>query len=247
MRFGAVLLSACCASVLATTAPATAGPPYMTDDPEPTDYRHFEIYTFNSGMVTRGDTSGQTGIDFNYGGAPGLQLTATIPLAFDAPSDGPLVGGLGNVELAAKYRFLTQQNFGLDVAVFPRLFLPSAASNVGDPHASFLLPVWVEKDWDKWSAFGGGGCEYNRSWNSQNFCLAGAVLTRQVTDTLQLGFEVFHQTASVPGGLATTSLGVGARYDLNDNFHLLGYVGRGIQNADETDRFNWYTSVLFTF
>ena len=29
--------------------------------------------------------------------------------------------------------------------------------------------------------------------------------------------------------------------------HLLGYVGRGIQNADETDRFNWYTSVLFTF
>jgi len=23
--------------------------------------------------------------------------------------------------------------------------------------------------------------------------------------------------------------------------------GRGIQNADETDRLNWYTSVLFTF
>ena len=35
--------------------------------------------------------------------------------------------------------------------------------------------------------------------------------------------------------------------DLNENFHLLGYVGRCIQNADETDRFNWYTSILFTF
>jgi hypothetical protein len=44
-----------------------------------------------------------------------------------------------------------------------------------------------------------------------------------------------------------TSLGVGARYDLNDNFHLLGYVGRGAKNADEMDRFNWYTSLLFTF
>jgi hypothetical protein len=75
----------------------------------------------------------------------------------------------------------------------------------------------------------------------------GMVLTRQVTDTLQLGVEVFHQTPDVPGGLATTSLGLGARYDLNDTFHLLGYVGRGIQNADETDRFNWYTSVLVTF
>ncbi len=242
-----MLLSAGGAFFLAATVPAVAGPPYLTDDPEPTDYRHFEIYTFNNGTVTRGDTAGETGIDFNYGGAPNLQLTATVPLAFDAPSGGPLVAGPGNVELAAKYRFLTQQNFGLDVAVFPRIFLPSASSNVGDQHASFLLPVWVEKDWDKWSAFGGGGCEYNRSWNSRNFCLAGMVLTRQVTDTLQLGVEVFHQTPDAPGALATTSLGVGARYDLNDTFHLLGYVGRGIQNTDETNRFNWYTSVLVTF
>jgi hypothetical protein len=70
----------CCVLVLATAASAIAGPPYLTDDPEPTDYGHFEIYTFNSGMVSRGDTSGETGIDFNYGGAPNLQLTATIPL-----------------------------------------------------------------------------------------------------------------------------------------------------------------------
>jgi hypothetical protein len=247
VKFGAVLLSASVLLIVSAASPATAGPPYLTDDPEPTDYRHFEIYTFNSGVVTRGDTSGESGIDINYGGAPNLQLTATIPLAFDAPSDGPLVAGPGNVELAAKYRFLTQQNFGLDVAVFPRVFLPSASSNGGDQHTSFLLPIWIEKDWDKWSAFGGGGCEYNHSWNSQNFCVMGAVLTRQVSDNFQLGFEVFHQTPNVPGGAATTSLGVGARYDLNDNFHLLGYVGRGIQNADETDRFNWYTSVLFTF
>lgn len=247
MKFAAVLLSACCALVSATTIPAIAGPPYLTDDPEPTDYGHYEIYLFNSGMVTSGDTRGESGIDFNYGGAPNLQLTATIPAAFDSPADGPFVGGLGNVELAAKYRFLTQQNFGLDIAVFPRVFLPSVSSNVGDQHASFLLPIWIEKDWDKWSAFGGGGCEYNRSWNSQNFCEMGAVLTRQVSDTVQLGVEIFHQTPNIPGDSATTSLGLGARYDLNDNFHLLGYVGRGIQNADETDRFNWYTSVLFTF
>jgi hypothetical protein len=59
--------------------------------------------------------------------------------------------------------------------------------------------------------------------------------------------EIFHQTADTRGGADTTSLGAGVRYDLNDNLHLLGYVGRGIQNVDQTDRFNWYTSVLFTF
>jgi hypothetical protein len=224
-----------------------AGPPYLTDDPEPTDYQHFEIYTFNSGTVTQGDTGGESGIDFNYGGAPNLQLTATVPLAYDFPDSGPAVGGLGNIELAAKYRFLTQQTFGLDVAVFPRVFLPSVSSNVGEQHASFLLPIWLEKDWGEWSAFGGGGCELHRGGGSQNFCELGLVLTRQIVSNLNAGVEIFHQSADAIGGQATTSLGIGVRYDVNDHYHLLGYVGRSIQNADETDRFNWYTSILFTF
>ena len=240
-------LALCCLSLLPAITPAMAGPPYLSDDPEPTDYRHFEIYTFNNGTVTGTDTGGETGIDFNYGGAPNLQLTATLPVAYDAPAGGPLVAGPGNIELAAKYRFLTQDKFGLDVAVFPRVFLPSVASNVGDQHASLLLPLWMEKDWGPWSAFGGGGCEINRGGDSQDFCLMGLVVTRQVVAALQVGLEAFHQTPDVRGGVATTSLGVGVRYDLNENFHLLGYAGRGIQNADATDRFNWYTSILFTF
>jgi len=48
-------------------------------------------------------------------------------------------------------------------------------------------------------------------------------------------------------GPATTSAGFGWRFDLNDNYHLLGYVRRAIENADATDRYSWYASVLFTF
>src|SRR3979409_1009139 len=71
----------------AIAQPALAGPPYQSDDPEPTDYKHYEIYTFNNGTATRDGRSGETGIDFNYGGAPNLQLTATVPAAFDSPRD----------------------------------------------------------------------------------------------------------------------------------------------------------------
>jgi hypothetical protein len=39
------------------TRTAFAGPPYVADDPEPTDYRHFEIYTFNNGTTTRDGTT----------------------------------------------------------------------------------------------------------------------------------------------------------------------------------------------
>src|ERR1700761_4894047 len=139
--------------------PAFAGPPYVSDDPEPTDYQHFEIYTFNFGTSARDGTAGESGIDFNYGAAPDLQLTATLPGAFNQPAGGDLNLGPGNVELAAKYRFLHQDSFGLDVSIFPRVFLPSGSNLTGDNHAALLLPVWVEKDWNgKWSAFGGGGC-----------------------------------------------------------------------------------------
>jgi hypothetical protein len=219
----------------------------MTDDPEPTDYQHFEIYTFSQGTATQGGVGGEGGIDFNYGGAPNLQLTATLPATYNFPASGSSAVGPGNVELAAKYRFLTQDNFGLDVAVFPRVFLPSASPLVGEQHASYLFPIWIEKDWRQWSAFGGGGCEINRGGDSQNFCLMGAVVTRQVMPNLQVGLELFHQTADTHGEQATSSVGAGVKYDLNDNFHLLGYLGRGIQNAETTDRYNWYTAILFTF
>jgi hypothetical protein len=243
----AVLLSLCCVLVLGPVIPTLAGPPYLTDDPEPTDYQHFEIYTFTNGTATRDGTSGEGGIDLNYGGAPNLQLTETVLAGYNVPSSGPSAWNLDNIELAEKYRFLTQQNFGLDVAIFPRVLLPSVSAAVGEQHASFLFPLWMEKDWGQWSAFGGGGCEINRGGDSDNFCLMGAVVTRQITPTLQVGLELFHQTPDTQGGDATTSIGAGVRYDLNENFHLLGYLGRGIQNADSTDRYNWYTSILFTF
>jgi hypothetical protein len=224
-----------------------AGPPYVSDDPEPTDYKHFEIYTFNNGTNTRGGTAGETGIDFNYGAAPDLQLTATLPGAFNQPTGGGFNLGPGNVELAAKYRFLHQDSFGLDVSFFPRVFLPSGSNLTGDNRASLLLPMWVQKDWNGgWSAFGGGGCTVTNG-RGLDFCQAGAVVTYQLLPKLQIGAELFHQTSDAIGTPASSSVGVGFRYDLNDTYHLLGYVRRGIENADQTDRYAWYASILFTF
>ncbi|SDS71772.1 transporter [Bradyrhizobium canariense] len=243
-----VRLGMCAGFVLALlTRAAVAGPPYVSDDPEPTDYKHFEIYTFNNGTTTRDGTTGESGIDFNYGAAPDLQLTATLPAGFDLPAGGGTNVGLSNIELAAKYRFLHQDGFGLDVSVFPRIFLPSGSNSVGDNRASLLLPIWVQKDWSGgWSAFGGGGCTVSE-FRAVDFCQAGAVLTYQILPKLQIGAELFHQTADSNGTPATTSVGIGWRYDLNDNYHLLGYVRRGIENTNETDQYSWYASVLFTF
>jgi hypothetical protein len=233
--------------LLLVAQPAFAGPPYVSDDPEPTEYRHFEIYTFNLGTSTRTSTDGETGIDFNYGGMPDLQLTATLPLGFNFPAGDRAQFGPSNVQLAAKYRFLHQATFGWDVAAFPRIFLPSGSNTIGDRNASLLLPLWAQRDLgDGWTTFGGGGCQVYVGASSQNFCEAGLVVTRQVTPSLQIGTELFYQTENAASA-ATTSIGIGAIYDINKTFHLLGYVRTGIQNAQETDQISWYTAVLVTF
>lgn len=185
-------------AVILLTEPVRAGPPFVSDDPEPTPYGHFEIYTFNNGTNTRDGTTGETGIDFNYGAAPDLQLTATLPAGFAQGSGGGTDFGPSNIELAAKYRFLHRDAFGLDVAVFPRLFLPSGSKTTGDKQASLLLPVWVEKDWKGgWSAFGGGGCVFS-AIRAADFCLTGAVLTYQLMPKLQIGAELFSRLPGHP-------------------------------------------------
>ena len=234
-------------AVFLTAALARAGPPYLSDDPEPTDYGHFEIYAFANGTVGSNGNQGETGIDFNYGASPDLQLTAVLPAGYAHPNGGPAAVDLGNIELAAKYRVLHQDDFGLEVAVFPRVFLPAGSAAVGERHASFLLPIWVGKDWGKLSGFGGGGCVLNRGGAARNFCLMGWAMTYQILPNLQLGGEAFHQTADTIGGHANTTLGAGVKYDIDDTFHLLGYFGPTVQNAEETDRYTWYASVLFTF
>jgi len=237
-------------TLAATMCPApgaNAGPPYVLDDAEPTDYRRYEIYAFTTGTVTHDGTDGEAGIDFNYGGAPDLQLTAVLPVGYSAPAGGAFGGGLGNIELAAKYRFLHQDEIGVDVAIFPRVFLPAGSEAAGQRHASLFVPVWLQKDWGDWSAFGGGGCELNRSGDSRDFCIGGAVITRRVLPDLQLGLELYHESADVKDGPATTSVGAGITYDLSDNYHLLAYAGRGLQNAATINEVTWYSSILFTF
>ena len=115
------------AFVFAITLPllAFAGPPFLSDDPTPTDYQHFEVYLFANRTTTRDGVSGDTGIDFNYGATPDLQLTAVLPWNYERPMGAHFTSGLGNIELAAKYRFLHQEGIGWDIAVFSPQFLPS--------------------------------------------------------------------------------------------------------------------------
>jgi Putative MetA-pathway of phenol degradation len=241
---------ACCSAIVAIlilAGSAHGGPPYLTDDPEPTPHRHFEIYFFDGGTTTRFGTGSAAGVDFNYGIAPEFQTDVVVPAGFASPLRGPSQVSLGNIQLALKYRFLRQAEFGWDVAFYPRVFLPALSDTVGPRHAALFLPFWAQKDFGEWSTFGGGGYEINQGDGSKSFYQLGWAITRQVTHDLQLGVEVYHQSSNADGVPSTTAINPGFIYDLNDHFHLLGTIGPGIQNAKDTDDYSWYAAMLVTF
>ena len=233
------------ALLAALATPALAGPPYVTDDAEPTDLGHWENYTFVSAIHTPGDTAGQAGFDLNYGGFKDVQLTAVIPLDYDTPK----TVGLGDVELAVKYKFLHQSDGTLapDVAVFPRLFVPVQNSRFGPDRAQLFLPLWAEKDWGKWSLFGGGGYELNPGAGARNFWQSGVALSRQINDRFSLGGEIYHQTAETTDARDFTGVNLGATYKFSDHWTLMGAGGPGVQNAREGGQYDVYVALLATY
>lgn len=238
---------ACLAMLLALfSVPALAGPPYLTDDPEPTDTGHYEIYFFSEGATAADGRDGSVGIDFNYGAAEDLQLSAVLPINWISPTGQGGSTGLGNVELGVKYKFSHQQDVGIDAAFYPTILLPAGSAAVGEQHAALLLPLWLQRTSGAWTVFGGGACELTHGGDSRNFCMFGTALTRDVGEKLQIGAEVFHQTADTRDGRASTFATFGASYDINDNFHLAASIGPGLQHRSETDRTVWYAALLWT-
>lgn len=217
------------AAVLA--APAAAGPPYVTDDPQPTDVYRFEVYLFGAATRVPGETSGAGGIDFNYGAAPDLQLTAVVPVAFD-DSDGGHAGP-GNVELAAKYEFLHQRDGSAlpDVSVFPRVFVPAGGHRFGTGRVGLLLPLWLERDVGKWSVFGGGGLTLNPGVDQRNYWSSGIAVTRAIGARVTIGAELYHRGPDARDARAFTGANLGATLRLSRHWSLIASAGPGLQNA----------------
>jgi hypothetical protein len=66
-----------------------AGPPFLTDDPEPVECQHHELYISSQQVRTQDGNSGTLPhLEYNYGAAPNLQLHIIVPYAFNSPTKG---------------------------------------------------------------------------------------------------------------------------------------------------------------
>lgn len=248
MRSGIVLAALLCL----ISGSVLAGPPFRTDDPEPVDLEHWEVYGFTAGTHVRDGTGGVlAGLEVNYGAAPNLQLHIIAPLAFDNPAGGPSQTGAGDIEVGAKYRFVTpdENDWYPQVGTFPLLEIPSgdAQRGLGGSKLKTFLPVWLQKDFGKWTTYGGAGYWINPGIGNRDYWFAGWLLQYQFTPSLALGGEAFHQTADTMGGGDVTGFSLGGVYDFSETYHLLFSGGRGLQNTATSNQASWYLAIQSTF
>jgi len=246
-----VLIALSCLAASAALEPAFAGPPFITDDPEPVDLGHWEVYGFSAGTHVHGDTAGTlAGTEVNYGAAPELQLHVIIPLAFDDPAGGAMQTGIGDIELGAKYRFLDPgpDDWWPEAGLFPLVELPSgnADRGLGAGQTREYFPLWLQKDFGKWTTYGGGGYWNNPGPGERNYWFVGWLLQLQITNQLALGGELFHQTSDKVGEGDTSGFNLGGIYDVTDHYHLLFSAGRGLQNAETANDFSYYFALQWT-
>ena len=230
---------------LAAVALTRAGPPFVTDDPEPTRTGGWENYLAITGTSTQGTTAGQAALDLNYGAAPNVQITLSLPAGYTAGHG--LRAGVADTTAAIKYRFLQASDSGWlpDAAIFPAIELPTGTRAFGTGHLGLFLPVWLQKDFGAWSSFGGGGYGINPGGGQRNYTLAGWAITRSFGESLNVGVEIYHQTPTTAGGAAQTNLAFGAIVKIAPQWALLASGGPGLQHPARAGASAFYVSLQF--
>ena len=224
-----------------------AGPPFLTDDPEPVDYQHWEAYVF-----ALGDHSGSgynvegPAMEMNYGVLPDTQLHLIVPMTTVGGSGTPSATGLGDIEFGVKYRFVHETNRWPQIAMFPLIELPTgdASRGLGNGQTWFQLPLWLQKSWGPWTTYGGGGEVLNSAPGQWNHPYGGWLVQRDFGPHLTLGGELFAQGQSTDSDHAYAALNFGGQYNVNEHFSLLFSAGHNVAGANHT---LWYFAFYWTW
>jgi hypothetical protein len=102
-----------------------AGPPFVTDDPEPPPPGGWEINIPFMLERSPGKTEMNAPLfDFNYG-LPDVQLKLEVPIGIVHNDGDGTAAGAGDLLLGVKWRFLNNEESHLQLGVYPQLLIPT--------------------------------------------------------------------------------------------------------------------------
>lgn len=231
------------ASLLSSpVTPVWADTPFLTDDPNPVDYSHWEVNFFSFINHTSDVSLLQAPvIQAAWGVLPALELSFTAPMTSYLDNRTFSAIGLGDIETAAKYRLMHETAIWPQIAIAPALDWATGNGELNTGNGGFWmkLPIWLQKSWGAWTTYGGGGYIVNTAANNQNAFYGGFVVQKAVNQNLNIGAEIFSQgqsssDASNPFNAAYTVVDIGVSYQLSEQLGMqvsCGYTIAGQPQA----------------
>jgi len=207
-----------------------AGPPFLTDDPEPVDYRHWEFYLASSWEFHHAESDAtMPHIEINYGAVPDVQLHLIAPMELVKQGSAQLYG-YSDTELGVKFRVVQEKGGTPQIGIFPMVELPTGdqSHGLGNGTTRLFLPVWLQKSWGKMTTYGGAGYWYNPGTGNKNWLLAGWEAQYDISPVFTLGGEIFYHTRQTDGGQSGTGFNLGGHH------HLLLSAGHSLTGETST-------------
>ena len=218
---GAAFAIGFAAVLTASSSAVYAGPPFLTDDPDPVEAGHWELYLAT--QWDRIDGQGAEGnlpqFEINYGVLDGVMLHLLVPEGFIAEKGASPVYGPGDLEVGANIRIVEEGEARPQVGTFPIAVIPlgSEVNGLGSGTVELFLPIWVMKHAGDWTFDGGGGLHFAEGDVEASFGFFGE---RTFHDWVTLGAEVF-VTVPFDASPVRTQLNAALILDLSNVQHLL--------------------------
>lgn len=220
--------------VLFSAGVAWAGPPFVTDDPETPEWHGWEINIPFTLERTQDKLEMQMPLfDINYGFKPNVQLKVEFPFLYTHPVDGGQEFGLGDTLVGIKWRFIEEGRWRPQLAFYPQTILPTGDSKrgLGEGKPSYLIPLVGQKSWDQWTLYGNMGYTVQTAEDSRNFWYSGIVITRNISERLKLGGELFGNSKKEANGQSEIAFNFGGELLLTDRYRLLFSAGRSLRDG----------------
>lgn len=231
-------------------ASAFAAFPFITNDPVPAPYKHWKLYYYGTvDHSPNGTNIPAPSVEIDYGAIPNLHLHMIVTgQAFLPSNDIPDSYGFGDTEVGVKYRFIQETKDSPQVAIYPLAKLPTgdARHGLGNGRVRYKLPIWIQKSWGSWTAYGGGGYLINSVPGTDSHFYGGCVIQRALNAKLTLGSEIFSQGRSAVNIPSFTLLNLGGSYKLTQHLSFLFSVGHSILGQQNTVGFVglYWTGIL---
>ena len=187
-------------------------------------------------------------IDLNYGVGEHIQLTLQGGPVLLKRSGHGLIGGLGGMEAAVKWRFLDEEKSGFDASMFPRVIFNITQSSVrrglAEDGTRFQIPFQIAKTFGRFHADAECGPLANTIGRSE--WIYGIVGGVELAKTTMLMTEL-HGTSRMNFTRDILTVNVGLRRQLTEARILIASIGHELRDPDHARSFIGYLGVQLLY